>query len=53
MTATTEAVRARAFLPLECDIPREQTIAEYRARRQEPRRRGRVGRLRRIRRSSR
>jgi hypothetical protein len=34
MTTATRAVREQGFQPLECDIPRELTIAEYRKRRQ-------------------
>jgi hypothetical protein len=30
MSATTRTVRNHAFEPLECDIPEELTIAEYR-----------------------
>jgi hypothetical protein len=33
MTATTRTVRDQAFEPLECTIPEELTIAEYRDRR--------------------
>ena len=33
MSATTRTVRDQAFEPLECDIPEELTIAEYRSRR--------------------
>jgi hypothetical protein len=33
MTPTTEAVRERGFLTVECDIPAGMTIAEYRRRR--------------------
>jgi hypothetical protein len=33
MSATTRTVRDQAFEPLECDIPEELTIAEYRNRR--------------------
>jgi hypothetical protein len=42
MTTATRAVRDQGFQPLECDIPRELTIAEYRKRRRPP-----VGRPRR------
>jgi hypothetical protein len=31
MTNTTQTVRDQAFLPLECDIPQEMTIASYRS----------------------
>jgi hypothetical protein len=34
MSTATRAVREQGFQPLECDIPRELTIAEYRKRRQ-------------------
>jgi hypothetical protein len=49
MTATTQTVRDQAFLPLECDIPQEMTIAQYRAKRlpRETRARRRRMRLRR------
>jgi hypothetical protein len=30
MTTATRAVREKSFQPLECDIPSELTIAEYR-----------------------
>jgi hypothetical protein len=33
MTAATRTVREQAFEPLECTIPEDQTIAEYRSRR--------------------
>jgi hypothetical protein len=33
MSATTRTVRDQAFEPLECDIPEELTIAEYRNKR--------------------
>ena len=33
MSTTTRTVRDQAFEPLECDIPEELTIAEYRNRR--------------------
>lgn len=33
MSATTRTVRDHSFEPLECDIPEELTIAEYRNRR--------------------
>jgi hypothetical protein len=33
MSATRRTVRDPAFEPLECDIPEELTIAEYRSRR--------------------
>jgi hypothetical protein len=33
MTAATRTVREQAFEPLECSIPEELTIAEYRSRR--------------------
>jgi hypothetical protein len=33
MTATTRTVREQAFEPLECSIPEDLTIAEYRSRR--------------------
>ena len=33
MTATTRTVQDQAFEPLECSIPEELTIAEYRSRR--------------------
>jgi hypothetical protein len=47
MTTATRAVREKAFQPLECDIPSELTIAEYRDRRRPPveRRRPRRTRL--------
>lgn len=44
MTFTTEMIRSQGFLPVQCDIPQELTIAEYRAARpkaQPRRRRGR------------
>ncbi len=31
MTATTQTLRDQAFCPLECDIPQELTLAQYRA----------------------
>jgi hypothetical protein len=31
MSGTTRTVRSYAFEPLECDIPEELTIAEYRS----------------------
>ena len=46
MTATTETVRDRGFRTLECDIPADVTIREYRASRAE--RDGRVSRLPRL-----
>ena len=36
MTAITETVRDRSFAPLECDIPPEMTMDEYRARKPQP-----------------
>jgi hypothetical protein len=38
--ATNSAVRERAVLTVECDIPEGITIAEYRARRRRPRQAG-------------
>ena len=35
MTTTTRTVQEQAFRPLECDIPVELTIAEYRSTRQD------------------
>jgi hypothetical protein len=50
MTTATRAVRDQSFQPLECDIPNELTIAEYRDRRRppsarRPRRRRRIAAL--------
>jgi hypothetical protein len=47
MTRATRAVREQGFEPLECDIPPELTIAEYRSRRRvRPRERRRQPRSR-------
>jgi hypothetical protein len=47
MTAAKRAVREQSFEPLECDIPPELTIAEYRSRRRDrPRDRRRSARSR-------
>jgi hypothetical protein len=47
MTAATRTVREKGFEPLECDIPPELTIEQYRSRRREsPRRRRRSARSR-------
>ena len=46
MTATTETLRDRDFRTLECDIPAELTIPQYRQMR--PRRDARVSRLPRL-----
>ena len=35
MTTATRTVREQSFEPLECDIPPELTIAEYRSRRRD------------------
>ena len=47
MTPTNETIRSQAALLLQCDIPQELTIAQYRASRQkqEPRRKRARGRL--------
>jgi hypothetical protein len=37
MRATTDTVRDQGFLPLQCDIPQEVTLSQYRARRTEVR----------------
>ena len=44
MTPTTETIRSQGFLPMQCDIPQELTIEQYRATRpkaQPRRKRGR------------
>jgi len=47
MTSATRAIREQGFEPVECDIPPELTIAEYRSRRRErPRERRRSTRVR-------
>ena len=47
MTAATRTVREHSFQPVECDIPPELTIAEYRSQRRErPRDRRRQGKSR-------
>jgi hypothetical protein len=51
MTPTNETIRSQAVLLLQCDIPQELTIAQYRATRQKPvprrkRARGRLHRRR-------
>jgi hypothetical protein len=47
MTPATRTVRDQSFQPLECDIPPELTIAEYRSqRRDRPRERRRPARSR-------
>jgi hypothetical protein len=47
MTAATRNIREQSFQPLECDIPPELTIAEYRSQRRErPRERRRFARSR-------
>jgi hypothetical protein len=35
MTTATRTVREQSFQPLECDIPPELTIAEYRSQRRD------------------
>ena len=45
MTTATRAVREQGFQPLECDIPKELTISEYRKRRRPPIERPRRRRL--------
>jgi hypothetical protein len=47
MTPTNETIRSQAVLLLQCDIPQELTIAQYRATRQkaEPRRKRGRGKL--------
>ena len=51
MTQVTQTLRDQAFSPLECDIPQELTLAQYRAGRarrgSEGSRRRRMPRLRR------
>jgi hypothetical protein len=47
MTTTTQTVRDQAFRALECDVPEELTLAQYRAARARPARRRRRPRLRR------
>jgi hypothetical protein len=47
MTAADRNVREQSFQPLECDIPPQLTIAEYRSQRRErPRERRRSARWR-------
>jgi hypothetical protein len=47
MTAATRTAREHSFQPLECDIPPELTIAEYRSKRRDrPRDRRRQARSR-------
>jgi hypothetical protein len=46
VTPTNETIRSQGILLVQCDIPQELTIAEYRASRQKPEPRRKRGRPR-------